>query len=73
MVGDCSFCAKLEDCPWSGCPSFKARSMTNQEAMIQLTLEEFYEKMDWLLHKYGTEYNSTRLAVIEWLKREAEE
>ena len=47
--------------------------MTNQEAMARLPPEEFYNKMYWLLHRYGAQFNSTELAVIDWLKREAEE
>ena len=45
---------------------------TNQEAMCKLTPEEFYYKMYWLLHKYGCQFNSTELAVIDWLKQETE-
>lgn len=47
--------------------------MTNQAAMARLPPEEFYSKMYWLLHRYGAQFNSTELAVIDWLKREAEE
>lgn len=46
--------------------------MTNQKAMCKLSPEEFWEKMMWLLHDYGRQYTSTELAVIEWLKQEAE-
>lgn len=48
----------------------KGRIITNQEAMSKLTPEEFYDKMYWLLHKYGCQFSSTRLAVIDWLKQE---
>ncbi len=47
--------------------------MTNQEAMCKLTPEEFYYKMNWLLHDYGCQFNSTRLAVIDWLQKEAKQ
>lgn len=49
-----------------------AKLLTNQVAMTRLSPEEFYNKMDWLLHRYGTQFNSTRLAVIDWLKQEVE-
>ena len=47
--------------------------ITNQEAMSRLTPEEFYRKMYWLMFNYGRQFNSTELAVIEWLKQEAKE
>lgn len=34
--------------------------------------EEFYDKMYWLMFKYGRQFSSTELAVIDWLKKEAE-
>ena len=49
------------------------KTMTNQEAMARLSPEEFYYKMYWLLYKYGCQFNSTELAVIDWLKQEATE
>lgn len=45
-------------------------TVTNQEAMSKLPPEDFYDKMHWLLHIYGMQFNSTRLAVIDWLKQE---
>lgn len=58
------------------CPVFERTeshvSMTNQEAMCKLPPEEFYYKMHWLLHDYGCQFNSTRLAVINWLTQEVE-
>ena len=50
----------------------KGRIITNQEAMSKLSPEEFYKKMHWLLFSYGCQFNSTELAVIEWLKQEAD-
>ena len=47
--------------------------MTNQEAMARLSPEEFYNKMYWLLHRYGAQFSSTELAVIDWLKQEAKD
>lgn len=42
--------------------------MTNQQRMCELTAEDFYAKMMWLLHSYGMRYTHTQLAVIDWLK-----
>ena len=47
------------------------RIITNQEAMSELTPEEFYRRMYWLMFQYGCQFNNTELAVIEWLKEEA--
>ena len=46
--------------------------MTNQEVMSNLTPEEFYWKMYWLMFKYGCQFTNTELAVIQWLKQDAE-
>ena len=72
---NCKFCGA--SCARSGedrdkvqCLGFKP--ITNQEAMGRLSPEEFYNKMYWLLHRYGVQFNSTELAVIDWLKQEAD-
>ena len=46
--------------------------ITNQEVMARLSPEEFYQKMYWLMFKYGCQFTNTELAVIEWLKHEVE-
>ena len=53
-------------------PEGEHKKMTNQQAMCSLSPEEFYDKMCWLMFKYGLQFNSTELAVIEWLKKEVE-
>lgn len=47
--------------------------MTNKEAMCHLTDEQFFAKIEWLLHDYGRNYIDTRIAVIEWLGKEAKQ
>lgn len=42
--------------------------MNNQQKMCNLTPEEFWDKMMWLIKKYGARFNHSQLAVIEWLK-----
>jgi len=44
--------------------------MTNQEHLSNLSPEDFYTKLEWLLHDYGRNYTDTRAAVIDWLKQE---
>lgn len=45
--------------------------MTNKQVMAQLPDEQFFAKIEWLLHDYGKNYTDTRLAVIDWLGKEA--
>ena len=45
--------------------------MTNKEAMCKLPDEQFFAKIEWLLHEYGRNYIDTRMAVIDWLGQEA--
>ena len=58
------------------CPTFERAeshvSMTNQETMSKLSPEEFYRKMYWLMFHYGCQFNNTELAIIDWLKQEAD-
>ena len=73
---NCKFCGAScarsgEDRDKAQCLGFKP--ITNQEAMARLTPEEFYQKMRYLMFSYGCQFNNTELAVIEWLKKEAEE
>lgn len=44
--------------------------MTNQEFLATLTEEQCYTVIDWLLHKWGRQWTSTRDAVILWLAQE---
>ena len=44
--------------------------MTNKEFLATLTEEQCYAVMDWLLHKCGRQWTSTRDAVILWLAEE---
>ena len=80
-TADCSLCQKRDYCPFmttSKCfcsryePEGEHKKMTNQQAMCSLSPEEFYDKMYWLMFKYGRQFNSTELAVIDWLKQEVE-
>lgn len=45
--------------------------MTNKQVMAQLPDEQFFAKIEWLLHDYGKNYTDTRSAVIDWLGKEA--
>ena len=44
--------------------------MTNQEYLSTLSPEDFYTKLEWLLHDYGRNYIDIRIAIINWLKEE---
>lgn len=44
--------------------------MTNKEYISTLDEEQFYTVIDWLLHKWGKQFISTRDAVILWLAEE---
>lgn len=44
--------------------------MTNKEFLLTLTNEQCYIVLDWLLHKWGMQWTSTRDAVILWLGEE---
>ena len=66
-------CGKVAYCPESRFQIVQeGNTMTNQEAMSKLSPEEFYRKMYWLMFQYGGQFNNTELAVIDWLKQEAE-
>lgn len=66
-------CGKVAYCPEGRFQIVQEGStMTNQVAMSKLPPEEFYRKMYWLMFKYGCQFNNTELAVIDWLKQEAE-
>ena len=66
-------CGKVAYCPESRFQIVQeGNTMTNQEAMSKLSPEEFYRKMYWLMFQYGCQFNNTELAIINWLKQEAE-
>lgn len=44
--------------------------ITNQQAMVNLSPEDFYNKLWWLWTVYGRGWTSSRLAIIDWLKGE---
>lgn len=45
--------------------------MTNQEWLTTISPEDWWEAVyDYLFHDYGTRFNHTRLAVIDWLQEE---
>ena len=44
--------------------------MTNKEFLSTLTNEQCYVVLDWLFHKWGKQWTSTRDAVILWLGEE---
>ena len=46
------------------------KSITNQQAMVNLSPEDFYNKLWWLWTVYGRGWTSSRLAIIDWLKGE---
>lgn len=73
---NCKFCGASctgvgKDRDMAQCLGFEP--ITNQEAMARLSPEEFYKKMHWLMFSYGCQFNSTELAVIDWLKQEVKE
>ena len=73
---NCRFCGASCTCAGKDrdialCLGFEP--ITNQEAMARLSPEEFYQRMYWLLFSYGCQFNNTELAVIDWLKEEADE
>ena len=39
-----------------------------EKALHGKTPEEQYLFINWLLHDYGNQFNSTELAVIDWLR-----
>ena len=47
--------------------------MTNREYLSTLSDEEWYQKVDWLFHKYGMWFTQTPTAIIEWLKQDYKE
>ena len=47
--------------------------MTNKEAMGNLSDAAFFDKWHWLTHVYGKGYTDSRIAIIEWLGREADD
>ena len=47
--------------------------MTNKQAMVNLSDEAFFDKWHWLTHVYGKRYTDSRIAIIEWLGKEAKE
>lgn len=49
------------------------RKRTNQQMLANISAEEFYDKIMWLLHDYGKRYSNSRLAITEWLDSEVEE
>lgn len=49
------------------------RKITNQEYLSSLSPEEMCAKMAWLFFDYAMRFNSSRPAIIEWLKEEHHE
>ena len=47
--------------------------MTNKEVMVNLSDEAFFDKLHWLTHVYGKGFTDSRIAIIKWLGKEAEE
>lgn len=79
LKGDCNKCIHKDlsvysnTCMRCGLSRKNYSPITNQDAMARLSPEEFYQRMYWLLFSYGCQFNNTELAVIEWLKQEAED
>ena len=44
--------------------------MTNLEHFAEMTPQDAWDEIMWLLHIYGARYNHTELAVIEWFGKE---
>jgi hypothetical protein len=45
--------------------------VTNKQAMVNLSDEAFFDKWHWLTHVYGKRHTDSRIAIIEWLGKEA--
>lgn len=42
--------------------------MNNQAWMATLDPSEWYYVYDWLMHDYGSRFNNSRSAIIDWLQ-----
>lgn len=44
--------------------------MTNQQFLATLEPDQCYAVIEWLLHKWGRQFTSTKNAVILWLNQD---